>query len=105
MSEEWQHGNIVSQIGKWAWILGFINGLIELIYGIYWLVVEISLTLSYGGYFGISFVSFGSIFYIIGAIIMIFISLFIIRPKFSKKCAEKDWDALLDWTLNLGGLR
>ena len=103
MSEEWQHGDISSQIGKWAWILGFINGLIELIYGIYWLVVEISL--SYGGYFGISFVSFGTIFYIIGAIIMILISLFIIRPKFSKKCAEKDWDALLDWTLNLGGLR
>jgi len=47
----------------------------------------------------------GGIWWIIEAIIMIIISLFIIRPKFSKKCAEKDWDALLNWTLNLGGLR
>jgi hypothetical protein len=33
----------------------------------------------------------------------IVIAVFIIRPKFSKPCGEKDWDALYGWTLKLGG--
>ena len=38
-------------------------------------------------------------------IIIILLAIAIIRPKFSNKCAAKDWDSLHNWTLNLGGIR
>lgn len=103
---EWQHASLVSGLGKWAWIAGLINGIIELIAGIYVFIVEINLV-AYWASFGLTYTpSFLSgIWNIIGAIILIFISFAIIRPKFSSKCAEKDWEALYSWTLELGGTK
>ena len=83
----WQFASIVSALGKWAWIFGIINGIIELIWGIVFIFF------------------FVGIWNIIGAIILIFISLAIIKPKFSTKCAEQDWEALYNWTLDLGGTK
>jgi len=103
MSEEWQHGDITSQIGKWAWIIGFLNGILAIIAFLAYIIISLPVMTLYPP--AAANIILGGIWWIIEAIIMIIISLFIIRPKFSKKCAEKDWDALLNWTLNLGGLR
>ena len=83
MSEEWQHAGWVSTLGIWAWIVILINSGIGII---------------------TSLVRF-SLWGITGGIIAIVISLFIIRPKFSMPCGEKDWEALYSWTLDLGGTK
>jgi len=112
MSEEpqvkpqWQYASLVSGLGKWAWIAGIINGIIELIWAIYLLILQINLA-AYWAALSLPFTPdfFSGIWYIIGAIILIFISFAIIKPKFSSKCAEKDWEALYGWTLALGGIK
>jgi hypothetical protein len=96
---EWQWTSLVSGLGKWAWIVGLINGIIELIIALYNIGWGIAL-----GPFGAGLIGTG-VWYIIGAIILIFISFAIIRPKYSSKCAEQDWEALYEWTLNLGGTK
>ncbi len=100
----WQFASIVSTLGKWAWIFGLINGIINLIWGIWLISVEISL-LPYYQALGIAPAYFGGVWAIIGAIILIFISFAIIRPKFSNKCADQDWEALYSWTLALGNTK
>ena len=47
----------------------------------------------------------GYIWSFIGAIILLAVSFVIIKPKFSKPCGNKDWDALFEWTLTLGNIR
>ena len=96
---EWQHASWVSTLGKWAWI---IIVLIDII-GIIWsLSVLIPLVLFWGisGLIG----SGESSWNIFASIIGIIIALIVIKPKFSKPCGEKDWDALYSWVLKLGGL-
>jgi hypothetical protein len=44
----------------------------------------------------------GQIWNILSILIGIVICFLIIKPKFSKPCGEKDWDALYEWTLDLG---
>ena len=90
---EWQYASWVSQLGKWAWIIGILNGVIGLLYifgtsFIYWWYPSYLVT---------------QIWNIIIIIIGMVISFLIIKPKFSKPCGEKDWDALYGWVLNLGG--
>jgi len=96
---EWQYASLVSGLGKWAWIFGLINGIIEIIFALYNIGWGIAL-----GPIGVGLIGTG-VWYIIGAVILIFISFAIIRPKFSNKCAEKDWEALYGWVLNLGGTK
>ena len=104
MSEEWKHASWVSTLGKWAWVLVVLNGVIEII----WYVVAIS---TYLAWWNLAFpgitprIQFLNVWYIIWGIIIIIIGFFIIRPKFSNKCANKDWDALYDWVLKLGNIR
>ena len=31
MSEDWKHASIVSTIGKWAWIIVILNGILQII--------------------------------------------------------------------------
>lgn len=102
MSEEWKHASWVSTLGKWAWVIGIINGIIDIIWGILGAVVIGAITIGWGiGPYGIGF----SIWLIIGGIIAILISLIIIKPKFSDKCAIKDWDSLYNWVLIIGKTR
>ena len=96
---EWQHASWVSTVGKWAWIIIILIDIIGLIWELYTLITLIA-WLGVFGLVGSGVVSWN----IFASIIGILIALFIIRPKFSKPCGEKDWDALYGWVLKLGGL-
>jgi len=96
---EWQHASWVSSLGKWAWIIGIINGLVGIIWAIYQIIVLTALWEYLPG----AYVPTTEIWWIIASIVGIVISLLIIKPKFSNPCGEKDWDALYSWVLNLGG--
>ena len=91
---EWQHASWVSTLGKWAWIIGILNGILGIV-----VTVGLSLVFWWNPYY-----LGANIWNIIGSIIGILIALLVIRPKFSNPCGEKDWDALYGWTINLGGL-
>lgn len=95
MSEEWKHASWVSTLGKWAWIIGIISGIIDVIWGFATIVPL--LAIPYG--LGLPFIGF-SIWLIISGILAILICFAIIRPKFSDKCAQKDWDSLLNWVMS-----
>jgi len=95
---EWQHASWVSTLGKRAWIIIILIDLIGLIWSLFALITWITLF----GFF--SLVGSGaSTWNIFASIIGIIIALFVIKPKFSKPCGEKDWDALYSWVLKLGG--
>ena len=103
IKQEWQHASLVSGLGKWAWIAGLINGILGLIFALWGIGVGVAAQALLYPYY--TYNPFPEIWSIIGAAILIFISFAIIRPKFSSKCAEKDWEALYGWTLALGGTK
>lgn len=92
MSEEWKHAGWVSILGTWAWVLGIVGGVISIIVG----GVTIA---TFSGFFflGLGVAIGPAVWNIISGIIAIIISFVIIWPKFSKKCAAKDWDTLMNW--------
>ncbi|MFW9928425.1 MAG: hypothetical protein ACFFD1_03455 [Candidatus Thorarchaeota archaeon] len=92
---EWQHASWISQLGKWAWIVILVIGIVEILIGI----VGIAF------WFYNPFVVASYVWYVIGSVILILIDFIIIRPKFSNKCAAMDWDALYEWYLPLGSLK
>ncbi|MFW9952183.1 MAG: hypothetical protein ACFFKA_18845 [Candidatus Thorarchaeota archaeon] len=98
---EWQHASWVSELGKWAWVIGIIGGLIDIIWGLsstfYWL--------PYLVYPAFAFALATPIWLIISGFIAILISFAIIKPKVSNKCAQKDWDHFYNWVWNLGSFR
>ena len=96
---EWQHASWVSAVGKWAWVIVIISDIIGIIVSLYSLITWVALV----GFYGIAG-SGASTWNIFASIIGIIIALFVIRPKFSNPCGEKDWDALYGWVLKLGGL-
>ncbi|MFW9773030.1 MAG: hypothetical protein ACFFFB_21925 [Candidatus Heimdallarchaeota archaeon] len=100
-TSEWKHASWVSPLGKWAWLVVLINGIIGIIYGIAWLATYISW---YGPYLFLAPL-FLPIWNMIWGVIIAILAFVIIKPKFSNKCAEKDWDSLYGWVLNLGKLR
>jgi len=92
MSEEWKHEKWVSLLGQWAWLIGIVSGVINILIGI----------------FTLPFVIFGwtnPIWMIISGVLEILVSFFFILPKFSIKCSKKDWDYLLNWVLPIGNIR
>ncbi len=101
---EWQHASWVSQLGKWAWILALINGVLNIIFGIVAIgsyITWISINPLYAMYYSPVY----GVWELIGGAIVIVLSLIIIRPKFSNKCANNDWDALYEWYLPLGSFK
>jgi len=84
----------VITLGKWAWVIAVINGLVYLLWGIIWFA-----------FIPFSFMDATYIWYIISGIITIIIAIIIVKPRFSSKCAAKDWDYLLNDVLTLGNLR
>jgi len=93
---EWQHASWVSQLGKWAWIWGLINGLIDVIWGLILVLIP----------FGYFFNTIGQgIWLIISGVIAILISFAIVKPKISNKCVQKDWDHFYNWVWKLGSFR
>jgi hypothetical protein len=103
MGEEWKHASLVSSIGKWAWIIGVVNGILGLIWFIYGISVYLQLLAIWGPL--ITTFPLGTIWNLITAIVIIAISVLIIKPKFSNKCEAMDWDALYNWVLPLGNFR
>ena len=97
---EWQHASWVSTLGKWAWVIGILNGIFGIIWALYQIIV---LTAAWSWLPG-AYTPTTEIWWIIASIVGIVISFLIIRPKFSNPCGAKDWDALYGWVLNLGGL-
>lgn len=91
--------SFVTILGKWAWVIVIINGLIYIFSGIWGLIWTIP-AIPYGATLGIS-----TIWNIIGGIVVIILAIIIIKPRFSSKCAAKDWDYLLNDVLTLGNFR
>jgi hypothetical protein len=103
MSKNWKHASLVSTIGKWAWIIVILNGILQIIVPLIDYAVRAiawSLVLPYPLLIG-----FTEIWDIISGVIVIVIGFFIIKPQFSAKCVDQDWDGLLDWVLVLGTFR
>ncbi|MFX1388945.1 MAG: hypothetical protein ACFE9Z_02650 [Promethearchaeota archaeon] len=90
---EWKHASWVSTLGKWAWLIAIASGIIDIIWGLS-SVIWLS-TLPYGIY-AMGF----PIWLIISGILVAIIAFVIIKPKFSDKCANKDWDSLLNWVMS-----
>ena len=96
---EWQPASWVSMLGKWAWIIIIVSDLIGLLVSLAFIIPLVI----FGGIFAFA-ASGASTWNIFASIIGIIIALLVIKPKFSKPCGEKDWDALYSWVLKLGGL-
>ncbi len=97
-STGWKHESLASGMGKWAWIVVLINGIIDVAYYAWIFFVNLALP----PYLRRLFFPVWSM---IWGVLIIVLAVAIIKPKFSDKCAAKDWDALYDWVLNLGKLR
>ncbi|MHA1688506.1 MAG: hypothetical protein ACTSUN_04095 [Promethearchaeota archaeon] len=90
-------GDITSSRGFNPWfkdlkIIGAIDGIIYLFWGIYSLIIL--------GYFGYLFG--WSIWLIIAGIITLALSIIFVRGRFSNPCKNKEWDTLYDDYLALG---
>ena len=94
----WSHAGWVSQVGKWAWVWVMVNGIINLIWGIY--LIAVWSGIPFGG-----FLVGQGVWLLICGIVALAVGFIIIRPKFSKVCANQNWDALYDWVIVLGGAR
>ncbi|MFX0007034.1 MAG: hypothetical protein ACFFA7_04155 [Promethearchaeota archaeon] len=91
---EWKHASWVSTLGKWAWVIGIVSGIIDIIIVLpSLLLILASLPLS-------AFLLGYPIWWIISGVIVILLSFVIIKPKFSDRCANKDWDGLLNWVMS-----
>ena len=99
----WQHASLVSALGRWAWIAGLINGIIELFVAL--IGIGIGLLKNAVSPLLKPYSPVYDIWQLIGAIILIFISFVVLRPKFSNKCADQDWEALYNWILPLGNIK
>ncbi|MGB5910280.1 MAG: hypothetical protein WBH31_03690 [Promethearchaeia archaeon] len=102
-STGWKHESLASGMGKWAWIVVLINGIIDVSYYAWVLFVNIAWNATMPSYLHRPL--FFPIWSMLWGVVIIIIAVAIIKPKFSNKCAAKDWDALYDWVLNLGKLR
>lgn len=104
-------------VGKWAWVICLINGIIYIIAGIWglsWLSALTAEAASYGEYgtyaltyaqAEINYLTGLYTWYIIGGIITIILSYFYVKLRFSDKIANKDWDFLYNDVLEIGNFR
>jgi hypothetical protein len=90
---EWKHASWVSTLGKWAWLIAIASGIIDIIWGLYSVILLSALP--YSSYF----MGF-PIWLIVSGILVSLIAFIIIKPKFSDRCANKDWDGLLNWVMS-----
>jgi len=109
----WKYEKITHILGKWAWVFAILSGIVNLLIGIwgisaaiqfhqYWFSYYASLGLPYNVPIPINYYD---IWNIIASIILIIFAFLIIRPRFSNKCAKKDWDYLLNDVFNIGSIR
>ena len=112
-SKSWQYEKITYILGKWAWVFAILSAIVNLLIAIwgvvaaiqvyqYWVQYYASYSLTYPGSL---IISYYDIWNIITSIILIIFALLILRPRFSNKCAQKDWDYLLNDVLLIGSFR
>ena len=113
-SKSWQYEKITCILGKWAWIFAILSALVNLLLAIWGISVTIqiyqSAAAAYYAAWGIPYptaliLSYSDIWNIIASIILIIFAFLIIRPRFSNKCAQKDWNYLLNDVLLIGNIR
>jgi hypothetical protein len=99
-------------LGKWAWIILLIEGIIFIFWGIYYLywVAVISATAEAAGVTAyvaadIATLTLYGWMYIIGGILGIIFAVALVKPRFSNKWADKDYDYLLNDVVKIGSLR
>lgn len=99
-----KYESFVSELGKWAWIIVLISGVIYVFWGI-WI-------LAWGGIRGLWGLGglwllgrAEGVWYLIGAGLSVALAIIVIKPRFSNKCTDKDWDSLLNDVLVLGSIR
>ncbi|MBN1802023.1 MAG: hypothetical protein JW891_10980 [Candidatus Lokiarchaeota archaeon] len=114
---KWQHENWVSILGKWTWVILLVNALVYILWPIVTIATTYSEWLSLKQLYDASYIpgimppypayplDAYLIWEIIAAIILVIFAIAIVRPRFSKPCADKDWDKLLDDVLVLGSVR
>ncbi len=100
---------LASFLGEWAWIILIIEAVIFIFWGILglsWFVVAGSAAQQPGAYAGqIAFYSIYYIMYLIGGILTIVLAIFFVKPRFSNKWADKDYDYLLNDVIKFGNVR
>jgi hypothetical protein len=104
--------NFAVFLGKIAWIILLIEGIIFVILGIYYLVVlaAVAAAAQQAGVYSyvaadIAYYTIYGWFYLIGAILAIIIAVALVKPRFSNKWAKKDYDYLLNDVVKIGNLR
>ncbi|MFX1338821.1 MAG: hypothetical protein ACFFDK_09450 [Promethearchaeota archaeon] len=104
--------NFAEFLGKIAWIIELIIGIIFFFVGIYYLVVlaAVAAQAQAAGVYSyvaadIAYYSIYGWLYIIGGILGIIFAVALVKPRFSNKWAEKDYDFLLNDVVKIGSLR
>ena len=99
-------------LGKIAWIILLIEGIIFIFWGIYYLywVTVVTAAAEAAGVLGyvaadIATLTIYGYLYIIGGILAIIIGVALVKPRFSNKWADKDYDYLLNDVIKIGSLR
>jgi len=113
-SKFWQYENITYILGKWAWVFAIFSAIVNLLLAIWGISATIQIYQSAAAayyaatgtpYPYIIVLTFSDIWNIIASIILLIFAFLIIRPRFSNKCAQKDWDYLLNDVLLIGNIR
>jgi hypothetical protein len=94
-----KYESFVSTLGQWAWIIALINAGATFFYGIW--------VLAWGGrlwWLWAGGVAYG-IWLIACAVLIAVLAILIVKPRFSDKCASKDWDFIFNDVLVVGNVR
>lgn len=100
-------------LGKIAWIVELIIGILFIFVGIYYLwwasvVTQAAEDLGPYGYVAadtIATLTLYGVMYIIGGILAIIFAVALVKPRFSDKWADKDYDYLLNDVVKIGSVR
>jgi len=100
-------------LGKIAWIVELIIGIIFIFWGIYylWWASVLTTTAEELGPYGyvaadaIASLTISGVMYIIGGILAIIFAVALVKPRFSDKWADKDYDYLLNDVVKIGSVR
>lgn len=105
----WKYENFVHVVGRWAWVILILNAVIYILAGLVGLIEYIDLMTAWKLYYpGVPYpysFNFRYTWYIVGAIFTLPFAYYVIKPKFSDKCDEKDWNYLLNYALKLDNNR
>jgi len=104
--------NFVSFLGEWAWVILLIEGSIFILWGIIGLIWvsgagAVAQQAGAAGLFAVdlAFYAFWYTWYLIGGIITIVLAIIFVKPRFSDKWADRDYDYLLNDVIQIGSIR